>query len=141
MSRRPRSRPGSDPPREGEPADARRAPEPEPQSLVDALIRPDIATPLAIGIALNASDLFKVPSGGVLPTAGAILVGLSLGRALDRGRRRGFMLTGLGIGILSGAQYTHWSSVTDLLFVLGGVIVMLQGFGMRRRARRARRRA
>jgi class 3 adenylate cyclase len=141
LSRRTRSQPrpsGSG--READPARERLEPEPEARSFFDSLLRPDIATPLAIGVALNASDLFKVPSGGVLPTAGAILIGLSLGRALDRGRRRGFIFTGLGIGILCGAQYTHWSSVTDLMFVLGGVIVMIQGFGMRRRARSLRRR-
>jgi len=130
LARRQRTRPSEPPPEEL-----------ERPSLVEALLRPDIATPLVVGIALSSSSALQVPSAGVLPTAGAILIGLSLGRALDRGRRRGFMLTGLGIGIAMGARFTHWSAVTDLLFVLGGVIVALQGFGIRRRARRARLRA
>jgi class 3 adenylate cyclase len=129
MSRQSRLRPSAPPPELEERA-----------SLVDALVRPDIATLLVIGIALSSSSALQLPSGGVLPTAGAILIGLSLGRALDRGRRRGFMLTGLGIGIAMGARFTRWSPATDLLFLLGGAIVALQGFGIRRRARRARRR-
>jgi class 3 adenylate cyclase len=129
LSRRPRPRPSAEPP-ELE----------ERTSLLEALGRPDVATPLAIGIALSSSSVLQVPSSGILPTAGAILIGLSLGRAIDRGRRRGFMLTGLGIGIAMGARFTHWSPVTDLLFGLGGLIVAIQGIGVRRRARRARQR-
>jgi hypothetical protein len=128
MARHPRQRPSAAPP-----------PEEERTGLVEALVRPDIATPLAIGIALCSSSALQVPSGGVLPTVGAILIGISAGRALDRGRRRGMMLIGLGIGIALGARFTRWSQLTDLLFGLGGAIVAIQGIGQRRRARRARR--
>jgi len=127
LARRPRQRPSMAPPEE------------ERMSLVEALVRPDIVTPLVIGIALCSSHVLQIPSGGALPTAGAILIGISAGRALDRGRRRGFMLLGLGIGIAMGARFTHWSSVTDFLFGVGGVIVAVQGLGLRRRARRVRR--
>jgi hypothetical protein len=103
-------------------------------SLVEALIRPDVAIPLAIGVFLLASPGFGVQSGGVFPTAGAILTGLSAGRALGLARgRRGSLLIGLGIGIASGARFTHWSGVTDFLFVIGGVIVAVQGLAARRR--------
>jgi class 3 adenylate cyclase len=127
MSRRPRARAAAAP-----------AAEEQHGSFLEALVRPDIATPLVVGIALSSSSALQVPSGGVLPTAGAILIGLSFGRALDRGRRRGLMLIGLGIGIAMGARFTHWSAVTDLLFGLGGLVVAVQGIGIRRRARRAR---
>ena len=129
LSRRPRPRPSAEPP-----------PDEGRVGLVGALLRPDILTPLVVGIALSSSAALELPSAGVLPTVGAILIGLSFGRALDRGRGRGFMLTGLGVGIAMGARFTHWSRVTDLLFVLGGVIVAVQGVGIRRQARRARRR-
>jgi class 3 adenylate cyclase len=107
---------------------------PRPRGLVDGLLRPDVATPLAIGILLLASPSLGFPSGGVLATGGAILVGLSAGRALDIARRRrGSALIGLGIGIAMGARFTHWSPVTDLMFLLGGAIVLLQGVVARRR--------
>ncbi|HTO68472.1 MAG TPA: adenylate/guanylate cyclase domain-containing protein [Myxococcota bacterium] len=128
MARRPRPRPSAV------------EPEPERSSFLGALLRPSVATLLTLGLVLSSSAALQVPSAGLLPTAGAILIGLGLGLALDRGRRLGFMLTGLGIGIALGARFTHWSSVTDLLFVIGGAIVAIQGFGIRARARRARRR-
>lgn len=111
------------------------APEAPPRrSLVDSLLRPDVATPLAIGGFLLASPSIGLATAGVLPTAGAILVGLSLGRALGIARgRRGTMLIGLGIGIAMGARYTNWSAATDFLFVLAGAIVALQGIAVRRR--------
>jgi hypothetical protein len=111
-------------------------PDPRPRSLFDALLRPDVATPLAIGVLLLASPSLAFQSGGVLPTAGSILVGLSVGRALGIARRRrGSLLIGLGIGIALGARFTHWSPVTDFAFVLGGAIVGLQGLVARRRSR------
>jgi hypothetical protein len=119
-------------------AAALRSPDPEPRrrSLVDSLVRPDVATPLAIGAFLLASPSIGVATGGVLPTAGSILVGLSLGRALGLARgRRGTLLIGLGIGIAMGARFTHWSPATDFLFALGGGIVALQGIAARRRER------
>jgi len=110
--------------------------DPAPRSLFDALLRPDVATPLAIGILLLSSPELAFPSGGVLPTAGSILVGLSAGRALGIARRRrGSLLIGLGIGIALGARFTHWSPVTDFGFVLAGSIVALQGIVARRRSR------
>jgi hypothetical protein len=34
------------------------------------------------------------------------------------------MLRGLGIGIMLGAQFTHWSRLTDFMFMLGGGAVL-----------------
>jgi class 3 adenylate cyclase len=114
-------------------------PESRPRSLVDTLLRPDAAIPLAIGVFLLTSPTLGIGTGGVFPTAGGILVGLSLGRALGQARGRpGLMLIGLGIGIALGGRFTHWSPVTNLMFVLGGAIVALQGLGARRRGRSRR---
>ncbi|HKC51236.1 MAG TPA: adenylate/guanylate cyclase domain-containing protein [Myxococcota bacterium] len=114
-------------------------PEPRSGSLVDALLRPDVATPLVIGALLLATPTLGFASGGAFPTAGGILVGLSVGRALGRARgRSGFMLIGIGIGIAAGGRFTQWSPVTNLLFVLGGAIVALQGIAARRRGRSRR---
>jgi len=114
-------------------------PDAPPVSLVDAVLRPDVAIPLAVGAFLLSSPTLGIGTGGVFPTAGGILVGLSLGRALGRARRRpGLMLIGLGIGIALGGRFTHWSPVTNLMFVLGGTIVALQGISLRRRGRSRR---
>ena len=100
--------------------------------LLGAILRPDIATPLAVGVFLLASPSFGLHTGGLAQTGGAILVGLCLGRALGivRGRRRTYLL-GLGIGIAFGAQFTHWSTLTDFMFILGGVVVGVQGLSGR----------
>jgi class 3 adenylate cyclase len=113
-------------------------PEPRSLSLFESLLRPSVATPLAIGIFLLSSPELGLRTAGVLPTAGSILVGLSVGRALAMKRgRHGLTLIGLGIGISMGARFTHWSPPTDFLFGLAGAIVALQGvvIGRRRRSR------
>ena len=105
---------------------------------MDLLSRPDITSPLVIGLFLLAAPIV-LPSAGVLPTGGAILVGLTLGRVMKRiRRRRGDILIGLGAGIALGALFTHWSTATNFLFLLGGAIVAVQGFALSRRSDRAR---
>ena len=112
-------------------------PPPRARSLIDALTHPTIAAPLAVGVFLLLSPRFGLQTGGVLPTAGAILVGLNVGRALDMKRgRRGALLRGLGIGLMFGAQLTHWSAVTDFLFLLGGGVLLAVGIASGRRSRR-----
>jgi len=106
---------------------ARAADLPPTRGLLAGLVRPDILTPLVIGGFLIASREYGFESAGVLPTAGAVLVGLSLGRARARRLGRGWHLIGLGIGIAMGAHFTHWSKLTDFMFVLAGVIVGAQG--------------
>ena len=74
-------------------------------------------------------------TGGVAAHGGAILVGLTLGRVVERmRRRRGAMLVGLGIGLTLGALFTRWSTVTNFLFLLGGAIVLVQGLSLSRRS-------
>ncbi|HTO53553.1 MAG TPA: adenylate/guanylate cyclase domain-containing protein [Myxococcota bacterium] len=112
-----------------------RRPEPR-RGLLGALLRPDIATLLVIGAALYTSEQYGMHTDGLLPTGGAILLGLTLGRALNLAwGRQGLHLIGLGFGIAAGARLTHWSSLTDLMFGVGGAIVAVQGLARRRRAR------
>jgi class 3 adenylate cyclase len=106
-----------------------------PTTFVDQLLRPDVATPLVVGLFLLATPLLFLSTGGVGPTGGAVLVGLTLGRVMRRvRRRRGDLLLGLGLGIALGAVFTNWSTATDFLFVLGGAIVAVQGLSLSRRS-------
>jgi class 3 adenylate cyclase len=103
------------------------------RSPADVLLRVGIMAPLLIGVFLLASPLFELPSGGTFPTGGAILVGLTLGRIMQRlRRRRGDVLVGLGLGIAFGALLTHWSGSTNFLFLLGGAIVAARGLALTR---------
>jgi hypothetical protein len=109
-------------------------PAPRARSLLEALGHPSIAAPLAVGVFLLLSPRFGLQTGGILPTAGAVLVGLNVGRALDLRRGgRGALLRGLGIGLMCGAQLTHWSAVTDFLFLLGGGVLLVVGIASGRR--------
>jgi class 3 adenylate cyclase len=109
-------------------------PERAPQSFGESLASTSIAVPLVVGAFLLVSPLI-LPSAGLFPTGGAVLVGLTLGRALGRvRRRRGNLQLGLGLGIAAGALFTQWSTATNFLFVLGGAIVAVQGYAVSRRA-------
>jgi class 3 adenylate cyclase len=106
-----------------------------PAPWADQLLRPNFATPLLVGLFLLATPLAGIESAGVAPTGGAVLVGLTLGRVAKRvRRRRGDTMLGLGIGLAFGALFTRWSVATDLLFLLAGAIVALQGVANTRRA-------
>lgn len=109
-------------------------PERAPLSFGESLARTSIASPLVVGAFLIVSPIF-LPSAGMFPTAGAALLGLTLGRAFGQARRRrGYLQIGLGAGIAVGALFTQWSTATNFLFVLGGAIVAVQGFAITRRA-------
>jgi class 3 adenylate cyclase len=98
------------------------------QSWLDDVIRAKRLIPLIVGIFLLLSPAILFRTGGVFPTAGAILVGTVLGRvwALRTGRPGGTRL-GLGLGIALGGLLTGWSGVTNALFVLAGLIVAATG--------------
>jgi len=120
MTRRARSRP-------------RRDDEPPPR-LADLLLRPDVASPLVVGLFLLAMPLFLFRTAGIGPMGGAILVGLTVGRITKRlRRRRGDLLVGLGAGLALGAVFTQWSTATNFIFVLAGAIVAVQGLALTRR--------
>jgi class 3 adenylate cyclase len=92
---------------------------------------------LTIGGFLMLSPILLFPTGGALPTGGAILVSIVLGRIwAERARNRGRLLVALGIGIATGAVWTDWSRVTNSGFLLAGLIVAAVGLGRRRHRRR-----
>lgn len=93
-----------------------------------ALSGPDNLILLIVGVFLILSPLLLFSSAGALPTGGAILVALAIGRVLARraGSRRPLLIA-LGAGIASGALFTDWSGVTNVLFVLAGAIVAAAG--------------
>ncbi|MCG8591157.1 MAG: hypothetical protein MJE66_17845, partial [Proteobacteria bacterium] len=101
---------------------------------VDEIIRAGVLLPVGAGFALLLSGLV-MPTGGVLPTAGAVLLGDRLGLVWARitGRRARHQI-GLGIGIACGALLTRWSGVTDALFLVGGGAVILSAISRRSRA-------
>jgi class 3 adenylate cyclase len=92
---------------------------------------PVILIPTIVGVCLLVAPFVLFPTAGVFPTAGSVLLGLSLGRGagLANGRRGGTLL-GLGAGLASGALWTNWSAVTNFLFVTAGAIVA--GIGVSR---------
>ena len=110
-------------------------PAPPPTTFVDQVLRPDVATPLVVGLFLLATPLLFFPTGGIAPVGGAVLLGLTLGRVMRRvRRRRGDALVGLGAGLALGALFTRWSMATDFLFVLAGAVIAVQGLSLTRRS-------
>ena len=114
------------------------------------IVRAGILVPVVVGVGLLLSDLLFVPSGGALPTVGAILLGAMLGGVWARlADRPGNRLVGLGLGIMAGALLTGWGPVTNYLFVLGGLAVVAWGVSRnfappelpKRERRRPRRRS
>jgi hypothetical protein len=106
--------------------------EPEQAGWLDALRRPGVLITGLIGLLLLLSPLLLFPTGGVFPTMGSILLGQSIGWAwMERGGRRDLRFVPLGAGIAAGALWTHWSAVTNFLFIMAGLIVAAIGVGRR----------
>ena len=96
----------------------------EVRSWRSAILCRSVLIPALIGMFLFFSPLILFPSGGALTTLGAIVLGLTGGRVVGRATNtRGAVRYGMGAAIASGALWTNWSSVTNSLFVLGGLIV------------------
>ncbi len=121
------------------------------QSWTRDLRRAGTLIPLIVGVFLVLSPVILFDTAGVFPTGGSILIAVCLGGVWARraGRPGNFMLA-LGAAIASGAMWTNWSSVTNTLLILAGVIVAAVGasssrhrksHGDRREHRRARRQA
>jgi len=107
--------------------------EPVAETAADELWRPSVLIPTCVGFFLLLSPLYLFPTGGALPTLGAVLVSVILGRVWAiRSERRGNFFLALGAGIASGALWTNWSHITNALFVLAGLIVAAVGAGSRR---------
>jgi class 3 adenylate cyclase len=96
------------------------------------LRKPSNLTLVFAGGVLLLSPLLLFPTGGVFPTGGAILVSIALGRVWARHAGRRAFLLALGAGIASGALFTNWSRITNVLFLLSGALVAAAG-GQRRR--------
>lgn len=98
------------------------------------LTEPATAIMIVVGGFLLLSPLILFRTAGALPTAGAVVLGVSLGRAWAKvAARAGNFLIALGISIASGALWTDWTRVTNSLFVLGGLIVVAIGLNVLRR--------
>jgi class 3 adenylate cyclase len=118
--------PGTKSPRAAVPA------KPQQVDWMDALRRPGVLVTGLIGVLLLASPLLLFPTGGVFPTAGSILLGQAIGWAwMESGGRRDLRFVPLGAGIAAGALWTHWSAVTNFLFIMAGLIVAALGVGRR----------
>lgn len=116
---------------------APRPPAGPPPSFVDELLSTTTLVLLAVGGALLLSPVILFRSQGAVPTAGAIVVAVGLGRVWARcSRRSGNLLIALGLGLTSGALWTNWTPVTNTVFVLAGLIVAATGVGKTRRLRR-----
>ena len=115
--------------------------EPAERAWAEELLRTPILIMGVVGGALLVSPLMLFPTGGVFPTAGAILIAFAAGSAWSRHTRlRGNRMIALGAGIAMGAILTDWSGLTNGLFLLGGLVVATVGFGINRRAAEHRRR-
>jgi class 3 adenylate cyclase len=102
---------------------------------LDEIGRTSTLVPGVVALALLGAPLFLFPTGGVLPTGGAVLLGSTLGGAWARSTgRRGWRLIGLGLGVAAGAPLTDWSQVSNALFVLGGAMLLAVGIGASRRS-------
>lgn len=92
------------------------------------LVRPYVVAQLAIGATLLASELIVFPTGGVFPTAGAVLLATGLGTAWNRTSGNGGHLLGLlGVALVLGGAFTRWNPVTDGLFTLAGLLCISLG--------------
>jgi class 3 adenylate cyclase len=107
------------------------------RSWLDDLVDAKRLIPFLVGVFLLVSPAILFDTAGVFPTAGAILVGMVIGRVWSlRTAYPGGTRIGLGGGIAVGGFLTGWSSVTDALFLLGGTIVAATGLSSRAHARR-----
>jgi hypothetical protein len=89
--------------------------------------------PVVVGAGLLVSPALLFPTGGIFPTGGAVLLGLFLGRLSAKVMNApGNTMIGLGAGIACGAVLTGWSSVTNALFVMSGLIVSAWGISKNR---------
>lgn len=102
--------------------------------LREDFVRVSVLVPTIVGFFLLASPIVLFPTAGALPTVGAVLLSVILGRVwVRRSGRNGNLLIALGAGIASGALWTDWSRVTNALFVLAGLIVAAIGSAVSRR--------
>lgn len=108
-----------------------------PRPRQDDFLRVSVLVPTIVGILLLVSPVVLFPTAGAFPTLGAVLLAVTFGRIwVGRSGKAGNLLIALGAGIASGAIWTSWSHVTDVLFLFAGVIVAAIGFATGRGARK-----
>ena len=112
------------------PQDAeRRSRAPARRAWKDALLHASSLVPLVIGLYLMATTFGLPPAGRAVPSIGAILAGIGIGRALRlRTGRQAFFLIAVGAGLMLGASFTFWRNETPWWgLILAGVIVIAVG--------------
>jgi class 3 adenylate cyclase len=93
---------------------------------LDALLHPSSLVPLLVGAYLLATALGLPPSGRAYPAAGAIVLGVGVGRLLRlRTGRRAFFLMALGAGLIGASAL--WTGPRPELITLAGAIVIVVG--------------
>lgn len=98
------------------------------QSWFNDIIRAKHLVPLLAALLLLLSPAVLFPTGGVFPTGGAVLLGVIVGQVwAQRARQPGNFQISLGAGIACGALLTNWSTFTNILFLMGGLIVSATG--------------
>jgi len=100
----------------------------QPLPWTDALLHPSSLVPFLVGAYLLATRFGLPPAGKIFPAAGAVLIGVGVGRALRlRTGRRALFLIALGAGLLLASVSAEWRSGTPWWLVLGGVVVLAVG--------------
>ncbi len=101
----------------------------------DALLHPSSLIPLVLGLYFMATIVGLPPSGRMLPSVGAVLCGIGLGRALRlRTSRRAFFLISVGGGLVLAALFpTLRSEPAWWWLFLAGIIVFSVGLTRLRR--------
>ena len=90
--------------------------------------RPLTLVPACVAGFLIVSEELLFPSAGALPALGTVLLAVVGGLVLEK-RARGAFLIALGASLASVGAWTNWSRVTNVLFLLAGVIVAALGLG------------
>jgi len=108
-------------------------------AVLDELLETKNMVKLGIAVFLLMSPVFMEDTGGVFPTAGAILAAKVLGRVWAKHRKRpGNKRIALGIALICGAQFTDWSVATNLIFFFAGVIMIIRGYNQNKKLKQNR---
>ena len=101
----------------------------------NALLHPSSLIPLVLGVYFMATVLGLPPTGRVIPSIGAVLAGVGVGRALRLGTgRRAFFLIAIGGGLALAGLFPMWRGESPWWWLfLAGVIVVSVGLTRLRR--------
>jgi class 3 adenylate cyclase len=118
-----------------EPSEARPKPQRAAVDWKNALLDPSSLIPLVLGVYFMATVLGLPPSARVIPSIGAVLAGVGLGRALRlRTGRRAFFLIAVGGGLVLAGLFPIWRGESAWWWLfLAGIIVTTVGLTRLRR--------